>query len=202
MAFSTKKLFVAAVLLALPMSAESLRNIRDCVNSNNYPFTIVLMRAETIASRMFATAGVGIEWHAAGTAACHESRENETILLDFALNTPAGQHQGAVAYAKVYEAVHLVVMIDRIEKNAEGATQLSTLLAHVMAHEITHLLEGIDRHSATGVMKAHWDEKDIRQMAKEPLPFAPEDIDLIHRGLARHTADPAVVPRTPATASR
>jgi hypothetical protein len=28
------------------------------------------------------------------------------------------------------------------------------------AHEITHVLEGIDRHSATGIMKARWDNHD------------------------------------------
>ena len=58
------------------------------------------------------------------------------------------------------------------------------VLAHVMAHEITHVLEGIGRHSQTGVMRAHWRGGDYREMRSKPLPFAPEDVCLIHEGLA------------------
>jgi hypothetical protein len=54
-----------------------------------------------------------------------------------------------------------------------------------MTHEITHLLQGISRHSATGVMKARWGTKDVVDMANNPLPFTPEDIDLIQCGLVR-----------------
>jgi hypothetical protein len=32
-------------------------------------------------------------------------------------------------------------------------------------------------------MKAHWDATDFLQMTQIPLPLAPEDIDLIQRGL-------------------
>jgi hypothetical protein len=42
----------------------------------------------------------------------------------------------------------VLVYLDR------GQAFSNALLAHVMAHEITHVLEGIDRHSSEGVMKA------------------------------------------------
>lgn len=58
------------------------------------------------------------------------------------------------------------------------------VLAHVLVHEITHILEGIDRHSESGVMKAQWTVEDYRAMADKPLPFAAIDVDLIQRGLA------------------
>ena len=93
-----------------------------------------------------------------------------------------------MAYAQPYEGVHIVVLYYRIEANTDGPTQASTFLAHVMTHEITHLLQGFSRHSETGVMKAHWDASDFMQMAHRPLPFAPEDIDLIHRGLQLRAA--------------
>jgi hypothetical protein len=57
-----------------------------------------------------------------------------------------------------------------------------------MTHEITHILQGISRHSLTGVMKAHWDAHDFAQMAYQPLPFAPEDVDLIQQGLLTQAA--------------
>jgi hypothetical protein len=43
------------------------------------------------------------------------------------------------------------------------------------------MLEGIDRHSSNGVMKAHWDARDFLQMSQKPMSFAPEDVDLIQR---------------------
>jgi hypothetical protein len=37
-------------------------------------------------------------------------------------------------------------------------------------------------------MKAQWSAHDFLQMAYKPLPFTPEDIDLIQRGLRRFAA--------------
>ena len=70
--------------------------------------------------------------------------------------------------------------IDRIEEMRAP----TNVLAHVMVHEITHLLQGIGRHSATGVMKEVWTAGDFGGMRLRPLPFTPLDIDLIYVGLA------------------
>jgi hypothetical protein len=67
------------------------------------------------------------------------------------------------------------VLFDRIATTADGVTRTSDVLAHAMTHEITHLLQGIARHSGIGVMKAHWESKDFDLMVQHPLPFAPED---------------------------
>lgn len=156
--------------------------IRVCVTSNNQTSPIVLTRAQRISSQTFATAGVALEWHSTGSAACREARQTDIVILNFTTNMTPGQHPGALAYSQVYED-HVVVMFDRIEKNADGPTQVSTLLANVMTHEITHVLQRVSRHSLSGVMKAHWDATDFLQMTQIPLPLAPEDIDLIQRGL-------------------
>ena len=58
------------------------------------------------------------------------------------------------------------------------------ILAHVMVHEIAHVLEGIDRHSKEGVMKSQWTLDDFKKMAYKPLPFYPEDVLLIRQGVA------------------
>ena len=67
-----------------------------------------------------------------------------------------------------------------IQDSPRSAT---VVLAHVLVHEITHVLQRIDRHSDSGVMKAHWTLRDYAQMEKDPLPFAAEDIQLIKMGL-------------------
>jgi hypothetical protein len=181
-------LMMLGLALASASTTKAAGKVRVCVSFSTYTTPFVLNRAEAITSRMFATVDVALEWHSAGGAACLESQQTQTVVIDFATNTPPKQHPGALAYAQVYEAVHIVVFYDRIEKSADGATQASTFLAHVMTHEITHLLQGLSRHSQTGLMKAHWDAHDFLQMAHAPLPFAPEDIDLIQYGLRNRGA--------------
>lgn len=56
-------------------------------------------------------------------------------------------------------------------------------MAHVLVHEITHMLQGTDWHSTTGIMKARWDQSDYFAMRSGPLPFSPEDVDLIREGI-------------------
>jgi hypothetical protein len=60
--------------------------------------------------------------------------------------------------------------------------------AHVLAHEIVHILEGCSRHSASGLMKAQWNKAEISQMQSTDLPIAREDIDLVHRGMEKRAS--------------
>ena len=55
---------------------------------------------------------------------------------------------------------------------------------HVLVHEITHILQRVCRHSASGVMKARFNDMDRADMKRKGLGFSKEDIDLIHMGLA------------------
>jgi hypothetical protein len=151
----------------------------------------VLHLAEGIADGMFATAGVRIDWQGHS----HEGSRmpGGALAIGLLVNKPANFLPGALAFARVYEGVHIDVFCDRLERLAPGARMEAPLLAHVLVHEITHMLEGIDRHSGTGVMKAHWNARDYADMATNPLPFAPVDITLIQLGLAARTRGQTLV---------
>ena len=58
----------------------------------------------------------------------------------------------------------------------------------MLAHEITHILEGISRHSKSGIMKAQWDDAERYRMWSEALAFAQVDVELIHLGLDARAA--------------
>ncbi len=60
-----------------------------------------------------------------------------------------------------------------------------TFLGHVLTHEITHVLQGVARHSQEGVMKAQWTPKDRTEMRKRPQPFTPYDAKLIQDAMAK-----------------
>jgi hypothetical protein len=143
----------------------------------------VAMRAEETASKMFSGIGVKLDWRSGCPA--------EGLRISFSQDTPAKRLPHALAYALPYEGTHIVIFYDRVQRAVRPA-DVACLLAHVLVHEITHILQGIQRHSDQGVMKAAWDGSDYVAMTWQPLVFASEDINLIHRGLAGRAAQAAL----------
>jgi hypothetical protein len=69
------------------------------------------------------------------------------------------------------------VFWDRIESQCRLAPSV-VVPAHLLVHEITHILQGVNWHSESGVMKSRWTAKDQRAMASLPLPFTTLDVEL------------------------
>jgi len=136
---------------------------------------LVRAQAEGIATQMLAGVGVRIGWHPGSPGA----GKKEGIGIELVTHTATSQCPGALVYTRPYEGVHIQIFWDRIQRTPLP----KKVLGHVMVHEITHILEGIDRHSEEGIMRAHWSEDDFGAMGVKPLPFAPEDVSLIHLGL-------------------
>jgi hypothetical protein len=132
--------------------------------------------ARTLATKMFADIRVTLDWR--------DPRDcpAEAILISLTDNTPENLHRGALAYAQPSEGVHIRVFYDRIRRFPREL--VPRLLAHVLVHEISHILQGIDRHSKSGVMKAYWTFDDYHTMLVKTLRFEDQDIDLIRVGLA------------------
>src|SRR6267142_1574046 len=99
------------------------------------------------------------------------------------------EHRGRMAY----------VFYDRVERIARTRLNMSRqverddiynliMLAHAMAHEIGHLLLPYG-HSATGLMRADWDAKDLRLAADGRLNFTSEQAELIRGRLLARIGD-------------
>jgi hypothetical protein len=134
--------------------------------------------AKVEAQRMFAKIGVEIDWRSSG-ASC--PAQALVVVLD--AQKPAGFFPHKFAYALPYEGTHIHVFYDRVREAVEPG-RVRYLLAHVLVHEITHMLEGVVRHSESGIMKAQWNDEDYAYLDRKPLEFAAVDIDLIYLGLA------------------
>jgi hypothetical protein len=134
--------------------------------------------AKAQATKMFARAGVRIEWHSVS----HSPLPLNALVVEMVERGYKNECAGALACAKPYEGIHIRVFYDRcgatVPKNLVPA-----LLSHVLVHEITHILQGVNRHSESGVMKARWDANEYLQMTSRTLPFTPHDVLLIERGL-------------------
>jgi hypothetical protein len=166
------------------------RTITVCVASTLTVLTAA--RARLLASKMFGGIGLSIDWRQAS-----RSCPAQAILVSISSSTPATLKPGALAYALLYEGRHIKVFYDRIEDIYEGS-MVEIVLAHVLVHEITHILEGVEQHSEQGIMKAKWDSRDYFRMRVMPLGFAPEDVRLIYLGLAARQTRATLVLNTEA----
>jgi len=149
-----------------------------CVEAGNTG--IALTVAKGLASRMFAAAGVTIKWR--NWNGCPDSG----IRVSVSEATSESDHPDAYGYATPYDyrASRVVIFWDRIVRNS-ARRSVSELAAHVLVHELTHILEGMHRHSDSGVMKAIFSTTDIAEMDFHPLPFTEEDLRLIRLGIER-----------------
>ena len=144
------------------------------------PNRLIVGAAETLTNQMFVAIRVVLRWHEPPVC---PAKAGHTIFLMLQTGTPESQFPGALGVAHPREGSHAWVFYDRIQRAGRDDTGLTALLAHAMAHEIAHLLQGINRHSESGILKAHWSGTDCARMAHFPLMFTREDAILIHRGL-------------------
>jgi hypothetical protein len=130
---------------------------------------------------MYAAIGVAILWRMTWSQCPAEA-------LCISPAEPGGHSitDTALAYALPYEGMRIRVFYDRIASKSLRLT--APLLAHVLAHEIGHILQGVSRHSPTGVMKANWKARDYFDMTNRGLAFTEEDVQLLHLGLDARTA--------------
>ncbi len=148
----------------------------------------ILLGAERTAAAMFHEIGVEVRFRN-GAVPAHAADDScgAPIVMEIENNATGFRvSDEAVGFAAPYSSGGTCIHIfsDRILKG-HGVQFATLLFAHVLAHEITHVLEGTCRHSPEGVLKAHWDRQDHDRMMSHPLPFAAIDVELIHRGIAR-----------------
>jgi hypothetical protein len=156
--------------------------VRDRAGANPW----VCVTAKSLAGQMFAEIGISVEW-GKGRPAGHTPQP--PIFIELVTGTPAKFMPGALAYAMPYDGAPIRVFYDRIEEKPGR----SRVLAHVMVHELTHVLQRICRHSDTGIMKAQWTLWDFQEMSFKTLPFTQADVELIDLGLAARMARTSVV---------
>jgi hypothetical protein len=135
--------------------------------------------ALVIASRIFAEIAVRIEWLRKEESCRSQPGRILTVRTD---SVDAAKYPGALARAYVYEGARIDVFYGRLQK-VVTQDRVPVLLGHVLAHEIAHMLQGLELHQDTGVMKAAWSRVDYATMVRKPLSFTPRDAELIHLGL-------------------
>ena len=174
---------VAALGAMVALNVPADPTVTVCLQGLSAVTGPVLQQAQVIANEMFAPAGVNIDWHRGGLSRSH-SQGGRLIVVDLATDTPKQLRPGALAFALPYEGTHITVFYDRVRQTVDSK-MVPAVLAHVLVHEITHILEGCDWHTSAGIMKASWTRADYKEITRRPLPFTEEDLQLIRFGLAK-----------------
>ena len=148
-----------------------------------------LARARTIVSAIYSEIGVRIVWRSTRSApsGCSKTPLHGKIVVAFRASASAARSEDAMAFSTPFsqEGPCVTVLMSRLNPEGERNTgRVGYLLGHALAHEIGHVLQGIPRHSETGLMKAHWTQREIVDMAREPLRFTTYDAELVLDALA------------------
>jgi len=174
---------LAAITRSSAWAAKSDRpKVEVCIEADGHEAEVVSAAAAS-ASTLFRSAGVKLDWC---TGRSCKGQRDQVMIVSLSTDTPKTFHPGALAYALPYEGVHIQVFYDRIAQSTPEL--LPHLLALVVVHEVTHILQGIDRHSASGIMKAQWSTYDFTLMKRDQLRFTDSDVELIQGGLAARVA--------------
>jgi hypothetical protein len=126
---------------------------------------LVLEEARAEVVRIFSDAGVEVRWT---DAAPHVTVTIVPQVLGYATATSpvmgVARRTQAGSSAQIFFA-----QVQHFARTYR--LNLGTMLAHVIAHEVGHLLLSTSAHSPTGVMQAGWDREVIRDAARGSLTF-------------------------------
>jgi len=132
----------------------------------------VLSRAEQTASRIFQRAGIEVNWLNCQIPAASEEASRACRELAF----PTHLHLRVVRKSAGLKGEAMGISfqgqdgigcladlfyepMEELERSA--GTNVATLLGHVAAHELGHLLLGMNSHAAAGIMQARWTADEL-----------------------------------------
>jgi hypothetical protein len=182
-----KVLVMAAVMMRTLAEAQAdataaERTVSVCMTESPDQ---VIRRAEMVASKIYGSIAVKLDWH--NDMRFCRAHPDQALVIRYSHHTPKNLLPGALAMALPFEGTQIEIFYDRMESMA-GAVS-ATFLGHILAHEITHVLQNEDRHSESGLMKARWDAPELAQMKNHRyLGFTNPDVQLIYSGLAQRQA--------------
>jgi len=153
--------------------------------------TVGLGSTETTSARdavgaILRDAGLHLLWRdcAAGCADLPGSHEVLVRIVAAPKTAAAGSLGFAVVDIKQGTGTLATVYADRIKSIARRTgANAGRLIGRAIAHEIAHLLLGTSRHSAAGLMRARWSDREVQRDLDPDWALAPQDIAQLHRML-------------------
>jgi hypothetical protein len=191
---------LAAVFLLMAIDGGSIyaaeNTLVDVYISDRDDSAQLLGACKVLASDIFGQIGVRLVWH--NGELLPESAGNAGASLPvFAIRTLKhpleSATSGALASARIVSSfgTEITVYKDRLQRFlSDNGSLAAAAVGYVLAHELAHVMQGVARHSESGILKANWSREDCQAMVFHKLAFTQLDVQLIHRGLAVQRASP------------
>jgi len=156
------------------------------------------MKAETLlagereAGRILSLAGVPVHWLNCRTVPggvgddCLATMSNNTLVLTIVARSHSALKTEEMGYAFNGNETGSWCSIFRSrvdEISAFAHVSVTRLLGAAIAHELGHLVKGLDSHSEEGVMSAHWRKREIQAVSRGALIFTKTDTERIQKRL-------------------
>lgn len=190
-------MLVLGTLLITPMRVRSAPACSDrglAITAQVHDYAHVnatqLRRSSELVASIYEKIGVQLEWlgpvqHPVRRAPLVEEgirpparvAQLTVIIVTGAMALRGGVPAGILGYAAVPSDGGMgriaYVIYERVQQIArEGNRDESELLAFVVAHETGHLLLGRGVRSHVGLMKCHWDRRDMQSLDAQRLKFS------------------------------
>jgi hypothetical protein len=195
-----KSLWFASLLLfsdtclAAQRVAEPVSLTVSVHNDANVPAG-AMISAEVTASRIFRQAGVAVKWIICAppldptlhSASCSKAVFPSHLQVRIASKAEnVNDSTFGVSYlAADGTGCYSDIFFSRIaDLYSNSGQQIGPILGHVMAHEIAHLLLGINAHSAFGIMRARWQRVELLKASKGELLFTPQQSQVMRQRLS------------------
>jgi hypothetical protein len=189
---------IALLILAFVMCGSIKTAAEENPSLNVYVYNdagvpqSALDQAEQIAQRIYQKAGVAILWNDCSRASsqtregCFHSQGVTAFsvrIVARSLNLP-GEDFGIAFVGSNGVGQQADVFYSGIERlERESSIGAARILGHVMAHELGHLLLGMNSHSGFGIMQAHWAGSQLRQVSLGTLAFDKRQQEIIRARL-------------------
>jgi len=160
----------------------------------------LLAAAEMQVHRIFRQAGVETVWRNCSEniqpAGCHVIGSTYFVLkiLPRAMGAQGRDRTDVLGTATLDEkglGYYGYVFYDRIQRMSEERRLASTLLGHVFAHEIGHLLLRSNSHSISGIMSGRWAGEELRTISEGAMFFMPHESKVLRDRLLSVALKPA-----------
>ncbi len=180
------ELIVLTVTGGAGLEAVGETAVSVCISDPSTPARVLKLN-EALVSKIFQRSGVRIDWKNCSDA----PEDTSTFAIHVIEHAPSSASPEALASTELSRSA-ITVFHDRVQRSLRRVHPAAKIVApaFVIAHELGHAMQGIPRHSETGILKAVWTYDDFVAMLFDKLAFTDFDSDLIRKGLSsRHAQD-------------
>jgi len=146
----------------------------------------VLLRGEDEAGRVFEQAGIEVKWLNCQVPAASEEEsemcrkavfpQHLQLRIVRKARTLNGKAMGVSFQAADGSGCYADVFYEPMKEVHESSgADIASLLGHVVAHEVGHLLLGTNSHAAAGIMQARWTAEELASNEMGKVAFTEKE---------------------------